>query len=511
MDNSFKKIKQKCLLLAIIKSSLVGVAAALAAVGGVLLGLKLAETQINFLWYILIGVGVAAAVGGLLLLLLRPTDKKVAKRLDREYALSEKIQTMVEYADKDDDMVVLQRNDAEEKLQELPRRKVKLAKIWHYAVIPVLALALFVTGVALPYKGEEPVYVPPFGYTERQREAVRQLIADVEKSNLSSENKLTTKTALGNLSATLETVTTVPEMKSAVISSVRLIDSVLYTANSFDNATAALESNQNDDVNKLLASAISDGVNKFITSSTRITSYEQVEAAESTLEDVIGGAAGAKFDEIKAMFEVNVADGVAEILTDASGQITDGIKNLDAEDFITVALASFARTLEEVCAGIESGISDVNVQNRLAVSLNALKSELLETLIPQTLNCLMDEYVRIRLATIFGLALTELPPLLSGVQGDNGSTYDPPSDDDNPTNSGGYGKGDNIYGGNDPIYHPQTGEMSPYGDYLEEYYSKAMELMENEDIPENVKKYIEEYFNILYRGIQNSEEKNEVE
>ena len=116
MNEIFKKLKRKKFLTAACIAAGTGVAAGLIAAGSVLLALKLSEININAGWYVLIGLGVAAIAGGVAFWVLLPTDKKVAKEIDREHALNEKVQTMVAFAGDDGDMVELQRQDAEEKL-----------------------------------------------------------------------------------------------------------------------------------------------------------------------------------------------------------------------------------------------------------------------------------------------------------------------------------------------------------------------------------------------------------
>lgn len=509
MSEEFVKIRKKRFVTAVLQSVGFGVSAGLFFAGALLLALKLSEIEIHFGYYILAGCVAALLVGGLLFLILRPTDVKIAKRLDRDYSLSEKIQTMVEFSGNDEGMVRLQRENASECLQTLPRKKINPAKLWHYAAIPLVAVALFVSAVAIPAKTVQSEYIPPFNYTDRQRESLKQLVADVNRSNLSDANKQFVSSAIEDLSDTLETVDNVPDMKSAVITSVAVIDAVLYTANSFDNAAAAFDSTEEGKGNKYLSTALEESVMTFRAGSSRFTLYEQVEAAEKQFEDSIGGTLALNLDEWRKTFEVNIEDGVAELITAAAENVKDNISHLESADAITLALDAFALSLEGICVSIDSGINDVAVQTRLNSAFTTLKSDLLVALIPQTLNCIMDEYVRIRIASVFGLALNELPALFSGVKGDPGTSYEPPKDDDDDkSQEGGYGKGDNIYGGDDYIYHPQTGELSPYGDHLEDYYSKARELLEDDSIPENVKKYIEEYFNILYRGIQNSDKEN---
>ena len=76
-----------------------------------------------------------------------------------------------------------------------------------------------------------------------------------------------------------------------------MIDAVLYTANSFDNAAAAFDSTEEGKGNKYLSTALEESVMTFRAGSSRFTLYEQVEAAEKQFEDSIGGTLALNLDE----------------------------------------------------------------------------------------------------------------------------------------------------------------------------------------------------------------------
>ena len=54
-----------------------------------------------------LGIVAALIAGGLAYIFLRPNNKKLAKKLDKELALHEKVQTMVEFKDAEDIMAAL--------------------------------------------------------------------------------------------------------------------------------------------------------------------------------------------------------------------------------------------------------------------------------------------------------------------------------------------------------------------------------------------------------------------
>ena len=63
MSETFKKIKKRITVEAAVKSAVAGISCGLFSVGILLLILKLCSVGINAGYYVLIGVGVSAAVG----------------------------------------------------------------------------------------------------------------------------------------------------------------------------------------------------------------------------------------------------------------------------------------------------------------------------------------------------------------------------------------------------------------------------------------------------------------
>ena len=85
MDEKFKKIKNKCLIEALIKSAVIGISAGLFVTGIILLSLVLTGNSIHWAIYIPIGLISALAGGGVSFLFMRPSDMRVAKKYDGRF------------------------------------------------------------------------------------------------------------------------------------------------------------------------------------------------------------------------------------------------------------------------------------------------------------------------------------------------------------------------------------------------------------------------------------------
>ena len=110
MEN-FRKLRRKFHIEALLKSIALGASVGLIATAVTWIVQKRAAAEWSILLYLLLFVGVSAVASGLTYLILRPSDKRIAKRADKCAILQERTQTMREFAAENDEMVLLQRQD----------------------------------------------------------------------------------------------------------------------------------------------------------------------------------------------------------------------------------------------------------------------------------------------------------------------------------------------------------------------------------------------------------------
>lgn len=162
-----------------------GASAAFFAVGGILLASKLFDFSEAFC---LIGV-LALLVFIPCYIIFGETDRKrLAKRLDNDLELQERVSTMVEYEGSDEDIVQLQRQDAQKRLAEYSTKVLKFRHLWLYLLILVLAVALLVGAVVYPKADiKDPDDTdddePPREITDWEWKALDELIEYVRTSN----------------------------------------------------------------------------------------------------------------------------------------------------------------------------------------------------------------------------------------------------------------------------------------------------------------------------------------
>ncbi|MBR5124574.1 MAG: hypothetical protein IKU90_05525, partial [Clostridia bacterium] len=179
---------------------------------------KLTATDPAFLTYAM-WAGIAAAVAmAVTFLLLLPTKKRVARRIDRHLALGEKVQTMIEFANDPSDMAALQRADTDRILTAAPRRRVKGVCTWLFATLPVVACLTLCGTILIP--AQEPPAPPPvidsnFSMTPWQEQALKDLIEKVKTSDMEETPKEETVKQLESLLIKLRSIKKEPAMKEA--------------------------------------------------------------------------------------------------------------------------------------------------------------------------------------------------------------------------------------------------------------------------------------------------------
>lgn len=517
MSETFKKIKKRITVEAAVKSAVAGISCGLFSVGILLLILKLCSVGINAGYYVLIGVGVSAAVGIGLFLFLKPTDAKLAVKLDGEYSLNEKIQTMVTYSDSDGEMHKLQREDADAKLKDLPSRKIAFSRIWYFLLAAVLAVAMFLTGVLVPVKdvaNEEPpaVELPPeegekkFEYTLFLQNLMAQLIREVRECSLDEEQKSLYVLILTDLDKTLKTVEYESGMKSAVLGAVEDIDEITAAANSGEKLSAKIKTFGED-----LASAISGGI-KIYKSAGSLNSIERVESIKGTLGDAVTGFTSKKTANTLNGLKVPKEEGLENVLNTFIVNIAAALAGTDVaeDDLLFASLKTFANELSGIVGNLGPFGNDT-LYRKIEEAFKRFENNFVDSLVFQNFNCMMDVFTRRKLADIFGLDYSELPELpyddSENGEGSGGSGNEGEGGIKDPEggNQGGMGDGNEIYGSDDLIYNPDTGEFVKYGELLEEYHSKVLYLLMNGDWSDETKRYIEKYYEILFGGVKQDE------
>ena len=192
MGKGFSKFKRKLRTGAFIRAVIFGLSLGVVTFALRWLSDKLTATEPIFIGYVFPASLVAAVSFIIMLLILLPTQKRIARRVDAHLNLGEKVQTMLAFRKDVSPMAELQRNDTDRILRETPRRKVKGVATWLFILIPIVSCLCAAGTLLVPAK--QPPEPPPvvennFSMTPWQEQALNDLIEKVKASNMENEPK----------------------------------------------------------------------------------------------------------------------------------------------------------------------------------------------------------------------------------------------------------------------------------------------------------------------------------
>lgn len=504
-SNRFNEIKKKHALWAIAKSAVCGISLGLFVTGVLLLALKLSAITFAIYYYVIIGVGVAAVCGAALYLLrFRPTDKQVAKRTDEDFGLDERVQTALEYRNEGGTIVELQRADAEEKILNLPPRRFSFARVWKFAVIILLGLAIAAVGIAVPAKAADDKFVDPDStprqVTELERAGVRELIANIEDSSLGDWLKTPVVGVLEQLMTDLDTANTEGTLKHAVDTAINMSGSILSSTLSYVPLGDALSANDE----AYLGQAVSNSgrVYRYYL----LTVYDEVRTFDATRFDAVNVKVGKSVTSLRNVLTATIAGGLAQLLEKSSSGINAALAsvNVAESDGLYILLKSFAAGLAEIKSSIGGGADNTEAQNVISDLISKFIVNATNEISTQTYNAAIKVFISNRLKKIFGYPSLELP--IEDPDKGDGTTDGPGTDDKKPpddeNHQGSGGSGQTQFGSDDEVWVPGRGYMK-YGDVIREYYSLINQYLHSDELTEEQKNMVRAYYDILFGSNKN--------
>ena len=437
---------------------------------------------------------------------------------------------MVAFSGQEGEIISLQRQNAAETLAALPARKVRFSQIWQYCLCAVLALALFFSAVFIPVSaqeggnqggGDEPPEQqkpeeenPVFEYDLFMQSALTELILNVRESSLEQNLRNAVVEELENLDVNLNSVDNRKKMVETVVASVEVIDALVDEANSFRKLSDAIAG-----FDEIFATAIRESVGVYNSSSTPLNDIVRVRAFELKIGDLIEIVLEEFFTKAKTALKIP-QEGIENEDTGEIVKFADvlnpyilnlglalELSELDESEDFYIALDKFNSALT-VISGKIGKYSDKTLFKDLDDAFSALGPELNSALSVECYSYVINLFIRNRLADIFSIKANEFPEFNEDLVPDDNNGGDGPGgeDNDDPSGSGG-GNGDYdfIYGSDDVIYDPDRADYVKFGEVLDEYYAKMQNKVIAGEVPTDLAKIMEMYFEILYNGIKNDE------
>ncbi len=467
MGQNFKKCKKQTRIVSLVVASVISLGVGAATLGAFILAFKLLGTQIPIYSYIIAAIAFSISFVVFALLLV-PGDRRLAKRLDNEHGLHEKISTMVEFQNSDEPFARLQREDADEKLGRVkfsPWRKKQLVSM---ILVFVFSFAIFTTSIIVPSATEQLPPEPPLSQFDKEwiLAELSDIISSVEKSIVEDSLKASALTELKSLAAFVREHEYLSEMKMRAVKTVIAVSRNLSSTNSAQQIGVALASCRDENVR-----ALGDAFSKLNGNSVQKSITSLMNSMKSMTRDEVGSVA----DEMNAALS-------------ASGADTETPLYVMFKNFVS-ALYGYSN----------SGISLIED------AFGTIKNDALTETMQQNLNKLIIQTAISRVCTLFGITSLDLAE--SGADEDVSTELPTPpatedegedkEDPDQVIGSGGIGSGDRVYGSNDYIYNPYTNTYVPYGEVFDEYNNRILQSIQDGIIPPDFEEFTKEYFKSL--------------
>lgn len=471
MSEGFLKIKKRLLVKAFVKSGIFALSLAILTFSAILLTQKLTTNSFNLTQPIIFG-GASLLIGfGLMLLILYPRNKSVAKKLDKEFSLGEKTQTMLEFIEDEADMSVIQREDTNSRLLAISPAAFKEKRLILHIIAPVLAIAILIPAILVPLKAVTPPNAnqeePEYNATDWQKAAVIELIEYVTNSKLEDKPKEEVVASLEALLLSLDTPRPESELHAYVIGVIIDVNASIDSVNTYNEIALALLESENEYVKNLAAA---------LGSLQSITVKQELDHIKSKITK----------DEISA-----VAGEIGARLSPVA--IVDG-------DTLYPAFIKFAEDYTYISDNMSS-YTDAWISNNISGAHDTIYGSISVELLCQYENDVVRKHVIKRLVEIFNIPDELIPEDVKISLGTVGGDYEyGEQDKDEHLNSGGYGNADQLFGSNDTIYDPETNTHVSYGEVLNAYYAKVKEQLLAGSASDTLAAFIDAYFSSLYDG-----------
>lgn len=472
-----------------------------------MLAVKLSAAKIGWYWYLVIGIVAYAGASVGTYFVFKPTDKKLARKMDSEYGLRERLQTAIEFADEEGDILVLQREDADKALDKLPAKKFSIKTLVQYVVVAAVGVSFFLAGILVPSK-----YVPPydgdFKYEGWDEEALLQLIEEVKGIGLDESVLAPVVESLEKLDEELKELKNKADMQTKVEDAAKAIDKVFVSANTYREIVVAMNSYTGlNEIKKTIveaADAYKESGKAIIVNDMNATMAAAEQKMRETLEGYFDGYVDS-FNKLETTSEMK--DKVFVLLDPLNESMADeSLMEKLKDDALYNALSDYSSVAGEVAEEYYNyGLTAL--RNEISRACDALVTTTIRAMLPQVKNRIADDYIHQELMVIFGVTLTQDELKTSDATEGGG---------DNSTSGGAIGDKETVVGGEDTVYDPKSethvkfSEIWVTSDPNESYSGELSNLITDPDsgLSDEMKNYIEQYMKLL-DGAASSEETGE--
>ncbi|MDE7100937.1 MAG: hypothetical protein K2O05_03685 [Anaeroplasmataceae bacterium] len=472
-----EKFKRKIMLEVLIKSLAIGI-----SIGGSLASIiaiicKTCGVDIAVWFYILMGIALAALGSVMFYFILKPNEKEIARRLDKQLNLNEKAITMVEYQESQEQMAVLQREDTKSVLENTSVKKFKMKFHFALLLIPLLAIGLIVSSVIVPLNAtatDDPIIDPVYEVDDETIAELLKLIEYIKNAGLSNKEVEDDYIRyIENLIDTLQEEDIKESDKNA---------SVLLTISKISDTSN--EKTNYKDLSKVLSNSDLASIRNVGNSVSKLNSDNTLNTLNELRTAVI------RFKEEK---EAN------DYLNYLRKDIGNAIKSSNLNQ-----KADLVQAFIELSDKVEDCIGTTGVMDAAYKAMNESIPEILNALEAEALVIQVGDHMISELKRIFNIVEEKPNTPNNGENPDDENNNNDNNPDEEKGSNGGFGGGNTNYAGDDWFFDPDKG-LVKYGDVINDYHSVVISLIRDGVIPAEMEDYFVTYFEMLYGKDKNEE------
>lgn len=494
MNEQMKRFRKKLYVEAGIQCLLDGFVAGLLTTSLFLLFIKKASLPISYLGAILFGVAAFVLSFGIRFWMLRPTEKRIAARLDNDFHLNEKVKTMVHYKDSENEMVIVQREQTNRILSSFSPKQLTIR-------IALLSLIFtFVSGGTFAYSVMTPkrqVEKPGF-VEENPEDKVDELISLLEHSRIDEVIKNKLLEILYRVLEVLQSEEATKDEKIAVIDeaiekvidiiehdlSKNLIGQALQLYDLTERLGQAIEQANQEKLNEAL-----EEMKQSILSLSGVGQKTLLKTIATTIQDAIDPLVPKEFPENDELYAVlkNFANAVKRC----------GIKVYNESSKPTLiedVISTFEQGKKEIWEALEHQLSAQEMCEEVIQILQQLRNQLENPNPPSETPDQGGD-------STSGSGQNQPKPS-EGTSGQPSS-----GDDENPDGDG--GEFDGVqYAGNETVLDKDSNTNVEYGELIDAYYQYIVSVMEDYPVDGELTQLLNDYFYQLYYGSNGGEGEN---
>ncbi len=494
MNQQIKRFRSKIYFEVLIKCSLYALSIGLFVASILLILVKKSVLKWNYLTCVWIGIGLFALSFLILFMIFRPTEKKIAARLDKDLQLNEKVKTMVYYKDSNQPMMVVQREETNKILEKFSPKQIPL----RIAMLGFIMLLL--SGGSLTYSvfaSKKPARLPekpPITSTTDVPGIVDEIINQVEFSRVDEVIKNKLLDILYEVLYAIQSEELSNDEKLEVV--VQAIDKVYDILDQDISGIHIGEALKKNPTTKDLGISIID------------VDQKKLKQALKVINDELQFLTGKGLD--------NLLDEYSKVLNEALA-----LSNAKEDDELCAVISKWSKTFHQY-----SKISNKeNIKEKIQTAIDTAEVDIWAALMHQDIAIEMCKEVLDILNQIKDVLENpdqqpsqpnesvsgDLSNETSGnesssnsAQGSENSTTDSSSgSEDQPSHSGSEDEYQGIqYADTETLFDPNSNTNIEYGKLIDEYYNYIISRIKDGTLDPSVEEIINQYFSMLYNNNQ---------